>query len=338
MCGDVNSSSSDAKSDLGGMRGEDGTENAYGDRFGSNGQVSDGRVSDISTQYDGIEKSYSASDLAGLEDDLADSRHAMEAIGLSRSSYADVDTENDSLTDAEKESDLANRDRLTEQAIADAITSRNQANPGYAAAPGVDGLEDDRTLSDKQMSDLRDSYSSEKENGVWGTVANFASSVASGIGSLVNGAIDAFQANDFNETQFGESMTLGELAKTGIKSAAKDALATAAGGFAGGVVGSAMGPSTGLVGYAASLGANKAVSDTVKGFNGFDSSPNATAGVTAGANGTTNAGLLSSSLQSTTETPDAGITTGYNSSFGNYDSHLNNFSYGSQTALDAWTV
>jgi len=336
MCGDVNSSSSDAKSDLGGMRGEDGTENAYGDRFGSNGQASDGRVSDISTQFDGIEKGYSASDLAGLEDDLAESRHAMEAIGLSRSSYADVDTENDSLTDAEKESDLANRDVMTEQAYADAIVSRNQANPGYAAAPGVDGLEDARTLSDKQKSDLRDAYGEEQESGFFGALSTGLNMVAPGLGSVVEGIETAYNANDFNKTQFGESMTLGELAKTGFKSATKDAVATAAGGFAGGIVGKAIGP--GLLGAVSSLGANKAVNDAVKGFSGFDSNPNATAGVTAGTNGTTNAGLLSSSLQSTTETPDTGITTGYNSTFGNYDSHLNNFSYGSQTALDAWTV
>lgn len=352
--GGSSSGSGDAKTDLGGMRGADGKNNAYGDRNGGFSQ--DGKstasvsVSDLSTNWDG-----KINDIGSTEKDLAQSRADLVAAGISRDQNSNLG----SSVDAHDEFSLAR-----------AATSKKAAE-AYAAE-GLEGIPDqvrDTMVGDLGLTDdlrgvisgsdraeLSRDLASRTSNGTIGKIAGLAGLA----GSVVNAGIDARQANSISNRAFGVdpsfSESFGTFARSGIRNAAGSLIGGKIGQSVGGALAGSLGPvSGGLLGIAA----GKKVNDLISNPNTYSSAEkpeaiastpsnpntNATAGSSSprqsagqiqnftgtGSNGSVGqvAGSVSGSLAASTNT-------GYGSSIGSYNSHNDKFDYAG-SALKSWS-
>jgi hypothetical protein len=324
--------SGDAKTDLGGMRGSDGTNNDYGDRNGGFSQ--DGKssasvsVSDLSTSWDG-----KINDIGSTEKDLAQSRADLAAAGISRDQNSNLG----SSVDAHDEFSLAR-----------AATSKKAAE-AYAA-DGLEGIPDQvrdtmvgdlgltddlrSVISSRDRADLSRDLASRTSNGTLGKIAGLAGLA----GSVVNAGIDARQANSISNRAFGVdpgfSETLGTFARSGIKNAAGSLVGGQISQTVGGALSGTLGPSAaGLLGMAVGKKANDFINnpDTYS----EEESPDRQSISEVARNGD-GLGLAVNPAESNTSADATKTGTGYGSSFGNYDSHLTGFDY-ANLALKSWS-
>jgi hypothetical protein len=176
---------------------------------------------------------------------------------------------------------------------------------------------------------LSDDIANRTSNGLIGSIANFAGPA----GSLVNGVIDAKQAYDFTKNTTGQAPNVSDSLRTGLISAGKNAASSLIAGKVGGVVAGALGRTIDpYAGAVTGLIASKYTGGLV---NGMD--PNQP-GKTSERNLDGSGSQHPAAQIATTTTPatEPVAATGYNSTFGNYDSHLNNFAYNSNSAFAAW--
>ncbi|WP_027854704.1 hypothetical protein [Marinobacterium litorale] len=182
-----------------------------------------------------------------------------------------------------------------------------------------------RGYSESAMEAADEAYANTAKNGLVGTLS-YGINPALGVG--VNAAIDAVQSANFRDAYGMERDTVGA-----IGGSLKGQVSNLAGGLLGGKVGGALGGAAfGAPGMIAgtllgkAYGADalgKASADSIGKDNTNTQSPSAT-------------GLLNTNQVATAskaQPAPSQTTTGYQSKFGNYSSHLNNFS---SRALSAW--
>jgi hypothetical protein len=163
-------------------------------------------------------------------------------------------------------------------------------------------------------------------NGLIGALAEFAGPA----GSLVHGVVDAKQFNDFYENTYGKAPSLGETVKTGLLSAGKHAITSLVAGNAGKVIGGVIG---GYPGMAGGLLASKVTGDLLDKVNVHEPGKSPERDI----DGPSVASVSQPSLEAPSNPEVAANTnTGYDSTFGNYDSHLASFAYNSNSAFAAW--
>jgi len=307
---------SDAKSDLGGMRGSDGTNNDTGSR-GESGIVG-GRGSNT---FDSVQEKEDY--VSGIS--RGDTQSSIAADNLSRLATANAD--------------LVSSREAHQRNISDAYDSfglagiENQVRDtmlgDFALA---DDLKDNITSADR--AELSRDLASRETNGLLGSLAGFIGPA----GSVVNAGIDTYQADNISNKAFGVNPSFGENLSTGLRSGIKglatNAIAGKAGEIAGSVISGVAGPSVGMVG---GLLSSNFAKDKLSDPNTY-SSATVTSPTTPTASLGNNyaSGLTISPTTPATPTTTEQVTdtvTGYGSSFGNYDSHVNTL----DSAIKSWT-
>jgi hypothetical protein len=326
------SSSGDAKTDLGGMRGADGNNNQYGDRnggFSQNGTSSSSvSVSDRSSDWDG-----QINDIGSTEEDLAQSRAELAAAGISR----DQNPSLGSLASAHNELGLAKSDLSEKVAGAYGVFGLDGL-PGQVKDTMVGdlGLADDLrgSINSEDRAELSRDLASRTSNGTLGTLAGLTGIA----GSLVNAGIDTKQANSISNRAFGVdpgfTESLGTFARSGIRNAAGSTIGAQVGQVVGGALAGTLGPSTaGLLGMAASKTASGLINNPNTYSTAAVPGPASTSTITQGDGGQ---GLGPTANPAENNTSAGEVNTGYASSFGDYDSHLTGFDY-ANLALKSWS-
>lgn len=185
----------------------------------------------------------------------------------------------------------------------------------------------------------REAYGARASNGVVGltTLANPV------VGLLANAAYDAKQASDYSETAFGQESTTSENAADFGRSLARNTftgLLSSTFGPVGAKAGYGMGGRVGAVvgNVAGKVGAN-AIADAA--FDPANSVGAVDAGLADGSQpGDTGDGTATGTAVASAEpaSDPTGSVTGYDSSFGDYDSHFSGFnSYSASSALNAFS-
>lgn len=143
--------------------------------------------------------------------------------------------------------------------------------------------------------------------------------------ALANATIGAIAANNMNKDVTGNSLSAGDMLGYGARAAAPG-VGSALGGKVGGLLGAALGPGGAVVGALAGSSLGKAAVENAQASSNGQPGQNNQAPSTTGST----SGLLGAWSSQPAATAKK---TGYDSSFGAYDSHLNNFT---SRALNAW--
>ncbi|WP_271270482.1 hypothetical protein [Aliamphritea hakodatensis] len=246
-------------------------------------------------------------------------------------------------------SDLVSQQRDLDPRGLNAATyaERQVDNVAPSSASDRQGFTDRENTTVTRSEDAQDAgraaYGNVVGNGLAGAIATAANyTVAPGAGLLAHSAIDASQASDYQEAMGRKELSFTDHAKDFGKAALSNTVPDFINGGVGQIAGSLASKTNPAIQLGTGLLASvvtKPVTDAIQQEiyspdNGIETTQQHIAG--------TRNGLLQSAktsqLGSVTNQVEANTAaTGFDSNFGSYDSHLNDFKYSIQSANEAWS-
>jgi hypothetical protein len=181
-------------------------------------------------------------------------------------------------------------------------------------------------------------------NGVMGTAATLAGMFSNpAVGVLGNAVIDARQAANFRDSAFGIdtsfSQSIADIANSGSRSLAGTLGGKVGGGLLGAATGSPYGAVAGMV--AGQVAGRSAFDTAMRGPVGTATDTGSIDSMSGGGNYSGAAGIQTAAATPQPQPQPQGVATGWDSTFGDYDSHLDKFTgkrnFNPSRAVGAWS-
>ena len=249
--------------------------------------------------------------LSGKKGELKALKNEMSSAGIAPSTYAD--TGKTSLLDSMYERDEAHanlRNAVTDEYNKNELNSLSPIMESAVQAPDI--LSYLNLNTDEKTAIVRD-LAHKEGNGLLGKAANFIPVPLAG--AVVNGVMDSGQANQYSKDIWKEGRSTSERFADGAQSFGRNAIS---------------GSFPGLIGMALKGPLEKAMAPSIANYG----KPIQPVNHDVGKNSDSSTTLIPPIEVPQAETASNG--TGWDSSFGNYDSHLQNFKYNPNTAQEAW--